>query len=176
MTRRSRATASSEADALGLEGVGEGVDFERELAQGVVAGGAAGAEGVVLFAESGDDVGEGLDGADGFFDEGGENQQQNEREDGESSDERSGGDVEKGEESGGEADDGEGSEGAEDAQAHFEGEALAGGLARCVAVRHVRRQRTGTGHREQEAKCRSSRLAAAYVAPVSAQRTRSFSP
>lgn len=62
------------SDALRLEGVCEGVDFEGELTDGVFTIGAACAEGVVLFAESGDDVGEGLDGADGFFDEGGEDE------------------------------------------------------------------------------------------------------
>jgi hypothetical protein len=117
-------------DALGLESVGKGVDFEGELAEGVVAGGSTGAERVVLFAEGGDDVGEGLNGANGFFNEGGEDEQQDESEDGDGSEQRSGGDVKKGEQRGGEADDGESRKGTEDAQAYLEGNALAGGLAR----------------------------------------------
>ena len=116
------------ADALGLEGIGEGVDFERKLADGVVAIGAACAEGVVLFAESGDDVGEGLDGADGFFNEGGEDEQQDEQQDAEGGEQRSGGDVEQGEDGGDEPEEDERADGAEDAEARLEGDALAFGF------------------------------------------------
>ncbi|MGA8529289.1 MAG: hypothetical protein WB622_06210 [Acidobacteriaceae bacterium] len=133
-------------DALGLQSVGQGVDFKRKLAERVVAGSATGAEGVVLFPESGDDVGESLKGADSFFNEGGEDEEQDKREDGDCSQQRSGGDVQKGEERGRESNDGKGGEGAEDAQAGLEGDALTGGLARSwTGVRHFRLQ--GAGYR-----------------------------
>ena len=58
------------AAALGLQHGGEGVDLDGEIADGVVAAAATGAEGEVVFAQGGDDVGEGLQGAgDGLHDE-----------------------------------------------------------------------------------------------------------
>lgn len=60
-------------------GVGEGVDLDGEVAEWVVGAGSARAERVVLFAQGGDDVGQGLKRADGLFDEGGDGEEQNER-------------------------------------------------------------------------------------------------
>ena len=100
MTRRSSATASRGSDTLRLKSVGEGIDFERKLANGIVAIGAARAEGVVLFAKSGHNVGEGLDGADRFFDKGGENQQENEQKDAQGGEHGPEGDMKQGEEDG----------------------------------------------------------------------------
>jgi hypothetical protein len=122
------------ANALGLEGVGKGVDFEGELADGVFAIGAAGPEGVVLFAEGGDYVGEGLDGTDGFFDEGGEDEEQDEEKDAQGCEHGSHGDVEEGEDDGGEAEEAESADGAEDAEACFKGDALAFGFASVVGM------------------------------------------
>jgi hypothetical protein len=110
---------------LGLEGVGESVDFERELADGVVAIGSSCTEGVVLFAEGGDDVGESLDGANGFFNEGGENEEQDEDQDTQGGEHRSQSDVQEGEDCGAKAHDDERADGAEDAEARLEGHALA---------------------------------------------------
>ena len=124
------------ADALGLEGVGEGVDFEGKLADGVVAIGAACAEGVVLFAEGGDDVGEGLDRADGFFNEGGEDEEEDEKQDAQGGEHGSGGDVKQGEDGGREAEENERADGAEDAEARLKGDALAFGFAMVGVVRH----------------------------------------
>ena len=124
------------ADALGLEGVSEGVDFEGKLADGVVAIGATRAEGVVLLAEGGNDVGEGLDGADGFFNEGGEDEEQDEKQDAQGGEHRSGGDVKQGEDGGREAEENERADGAEDAETRLKGDALAFGFASLGVVRH----------------------------------------
>ena len=58
------------AETLGLVHVGEGIDFDGEVAEGVVDSGSAGAEGVVLFAQRSDYVGEGLERADDLIHEG----------------------------------------------------------------------------------------------------------
>ena len=72
--------------ALVLEGAGEGVDFEGEVAEGVAATGSAGSKGEVVLAEGGNDVGESLEGARDPVEEGGGGEQGEEGKD--SGDER----------------------------------------------------------------------------------------
>ena len=71
------------AEALRLMHVGECVDFDGEIAEGIIAAGSAGAKGVVLFAQGGDNVGERLQRANDLIHEGGDGEEHSDDDDGE---------------------------------------------------------------------------------------------
>ena len=103
MTRRRRATASRAPTRWACRVSANRVDFKGQLTDGVVAISSTSTKGVVLLAQCGDDVGKRLDGADGFFDEGGEDEQQNEEKHAEGGKHRPQSDVEESEDSGAES-------------------------------------------------------------------------